>query len=192
MQSTRTMPAQLPLAIVFPRLGLRFPPPTAGTPGWPSAGRLSLVLVTIIAAGIPVRLGLRPGWAVVLSAALAAWVLYPQPQTGFRIDFHPVDDVAAGDWLANGFWAYRITRRTATPADSGQQGWRLSFANGQEADFAEGETVRLARPLGEVTAAGLPLSARIRSAVVLELLLWGWLATAPYVRAFSIWLAHFI
>jgi hypothetical protein len=197
MQTTQTTPTRLPLAIVFPRLGVRFPPPTAGAPGWPPAGRISLVLVAMTAAATLVRVGwvLEPGagvrLAVVLSVGLVAWVLYPQPQTGFRIDFRPVDEVAAGDWVADGFWALRVASRTLAPADSGQR-WRLTFADGRQVDLAEGATVRLAQPLGEVTTAGLPLAARIRSIVVLELLLWGWMAVAPFARTFSIWLVRFL
>jgi hypothetical protein len=194
MRTTQTTPAQLPNAIVFPRLGLRIPPPTAGAPGWPPAGRVSLVAVAMIATTTLLRVGwaLEPGapagWAVVLSAGLAAWLLYPQPQTGFRVlGSCRAHSVAAGDWLADGFWAVRVASCTPTP-----YGVRLNLADNDWADLRKGDRVRLLQPLGEVTTATLPLPARIRSVVVLELLLWGWMLAAPYVRTFSVWLVRFL
>jgi hypothetical protein len=183
----QTTPTRLELVVVFNRrLGLRVPTLTAGAPGWPSVGRISLTCLAVLAAvalvrpvlavAALVRPGLQPGplgvvWSV-LAAATAAWVLYPQPQTGFRrLGPCLVGDVAAGGWIDDGWWARQVASRIPAPAGSGQR-WRLTFAEGPPVDLAEGERVELLEPVGEVTTASCPLAIRVRSAVAVVLLLW--------------------
>jgi hypothetical protein len=188
MQMTPTAtPTRLGLVVVFNRrLNLRVPTLTAGVPGWPPVGRLSLTCLAVLAAvalvppvlAIAALVGsrLQPGplgvvWGV-LAAATSVWVLYPQPQTGFRrLGPCPVDDVAAGDWIDDGWWARQVASRIPAPADSGPR-WRLTFAEGPAIDLAEGEQVERLEPVGEVTTASCPLATRLRSAVAVVLLLW--------------------